>query len=103
MNPAAENGHMDVVKWLHENRREGCTTDAMKWAAGNGRLDILKWLYERKPRKDGCTGDAMIEAAKNGHLKIVQWLYEHDFPKRGVSTAPYASLKSTDISISSSG
>lgn len=25
MDLAAANGHLDVVKWLHENRTEGCT------------------------------------------------------------------------------
>lgn len=26
---AAKNGHLDVVKWLHENHTEGCTVWAM--------------------------------------------------------------------------
>lgn len=33
MDLAARHGHLDVVKWLHENRSEGCTTDAMDLAA----------------------------------------------------------------------
>jgi hypothetical protein len=36
MNSAAENGHLEVVQWLHENRSEGCTEDAMDFAARNG-------------------------------------------------------------------
>ena len=42
MDWAAENGHMHVVQWLHENRKEGCTTDAMDYAARNGHLDVVK-------------------------------------------------------------
>jgi hypothetical protein len=30
-------GHLHVVKWLHENRKEGCTREAMDTAAGNGK------------------------------------------------------------------
>ena len=33
MNWAAIDGHLEVVKYLHENRTEGCTKDAMDWAA----------------------------------------------------------------------
>jgi hypothetical protein len=31
-------GHLHVVKWLHENRKEGCTREALDTAAGNGTL-----------------------------------------------------------------
>ena len=31
-------GHLEVLQWLHSNRREGCTTKAMDWAAMEGKL-----------------------------------------------------------------
>ncbi|OWZ01814.1 hypothetical protein PHMEG_00026734 [Phytophthora megakarya] len=44
MNSAAESGHLNVVKFLHENRREGCTETlserAIERAAGGGYLPI---------------------------------------------------------------
>ena len=52
MNWAAENGHLEVVKWLSENRKE-CTEYAMDSAAKNGHLEVVKWLSEN--RKEGCT------------------------------------------------
>jgi len=73
MNLAASNGHLEVVKWLHENRKEDCTTSAMDWAASDGHLEVVKWLHEN--RKEGCTTNAMDWAAKNGHLEIVKWLH----------------------------
>jgi hypothetical protein len=45
---AAENGHLHVVEWLHENRREGCTTVAMNRAAGKGHLHVVEWLHENR-------------------------------------------------------
>jgi hypothetical protein len=39
MNGAACNGHLDVVQFLHEHRKEGCTIIAMNYAARNGHLD----------------------------------------------------------------
>ncbi|KAG6574744.1 Ankyrin repeat protein [Phytophthora cinnamomi] len=73
MDSAAEFGHLEVVQWLHHNRREGCTTDAMDMAACNGHLQVVKWLQSH--RKEGCTANAMDFAAQHGHLKVVQWLH----------------------------
>jgi hypothetical protein len=72
---AATYGHLDVIKWLHENRIEGCTRDVMSGAAYNGHLDIVKWLYEN--RTDGFAAGGMCLAAWSGHLNIVKWLYEN--------------------------
>src|SRR3989304_1963442 len=52
----AENGNLDVIKWLHENRTEGCTKCAMDDAAENGYLKIVKFLHEN--RREGCTTKA---------------------------------------------
>jgi hypothetical protein len=41
MDCAAENGHLDVIIWLHKNRTEGCTADAMDCAVENGHLDMI--------------------------------------------------------------
>jgi hypothetical protein len=45
MDQAARNGHLKFLKWLHSNRTEGCSTDAMDDAAENGDLEIVKWLH----------------------------------------------------------
>jgi hypothetical protein len=75
MDKAAEGGHLDIVKWLHENREEGCTFKAMNAAAADGRIDLVKWLHEN--REEGCTHDALTLAAVAGHLEVVKWLYEN--------------------------
>jgi len=75
MDWAALNGHLDVIKWLCENRTEGCTFRAMDYAALNGHLDVIKWLCEN--RTEGCTFRAMDYATKNGHPDVIKWLHEN--------------------------
>ncbi|ETI33260.1 hypothetical protein F441_19917 [Phytophthora nicotianae CJ01A1] len=71
MDEAAANGHLQVVKWLHENRGDGCTTQAMDCAAANGHLDTIQWLHSN--RTEGCSKDAPIWAAEVGHFEV-KWL-----------------------------
>jgi hypothetical protein len=83
MDQASANGHLEVVKWLHENRREGCTVGAMNGAASRGRPEVVKWLYAN--RSEGCTEAAMDGAAAFGDLETVKWL--HAKPNVGCTTA----------------
>ncbi|KAJ3288319.1 hypothetical protein HDU76_007706, partial [Blyttiomyces sp. JEL0837] len=82
MDVAAKNGHLDVVKFLHLNRPEGCTTDAMDSAATNGHLEIVKYLHYN--RSEGCTTRAMDGAAGNGMFHAVSWLHQNR--KEGCTT-----------------
>ncbi|ETO58834.1 hypothetical protein F444_22781, partial [Phytophthora nicotianae P1976] len=75
MNRAAGNGHLEIVQFLNEHRSEGCTTDAMDLAASNGHLDMVKWLHENRP--EGCTPFAMDSAAKNGLFAVLRWLHNN--------------------------
>jgi Tfp pilus assembly pilus retraction ATPase PilT len=76
---AAKNGHLAVVKWLHENKIEGCSKRTMDLAAENGRLKIVKWLHEN--RNEGCTERIMEKAEQNGHVWVVKWLTENKITK----------------------
>uniref|UniRef100_K3WWS3 Ankyrin repeat-containing domain n=1 Tax=Globisporangium ultimum (strain ATCC 200006 / CBS 805.95 / DAOM BR144) TaxID=431595 RepID=K3WWS3_GLOUD len=42
MDAAATNDHLHVLKWLHANRSEGCTTDAMNGVADGKQLQALQ-------------------------------------------------------------
>ena len=44
MDGAASGDHIDVVEWLHKNRREGCTIHALGNAIRQGHLTVAKWL-----------------------------------------------------------
>lgn len=48
MDEADGKGRLEVVKWLHENRKEGCTAKAMEAAVANGHLEVVKYLCENR-------------------------------------------------------
>ena len=75
MDYAAQNGHLEIVKWLHINGKERCTKNAMDYTAQNGHLETVKWLHQN--RKEGCTTYAMDYAAQNGHLEMIKWLHQN--------------------------
>ena len=39
---AAENGYLDIVKYLHKNKEDRCETYSIEEAAKNDHLDIVK-------------------------------------------------------------
>ncbi|EGG22179.1 hypothetical protein DFA_04297 [Cavenderia fasciculata] len=103
MDTAAENGHIEIVKFLHEHSSEGATTWAMDTAAGNGYIEIVKFLHEH--RTEGCTSDAMDRAARNGHIEIVKFLHynrsegQPRFPNNYESSKGYLEMVSFMIDI----
>ena len=46
MNMAASEGHLEILKWLHENRDKGCLKFGLDWAAREGHLDVVKFLLQ---------------------------------------------------------
>lgn len=73
MDKAAAKGHHEVLKWIRENRFDGCSKNAMDDAARNGHLEVEKWLHINTTA--GCTTRAMDLAALKGHLQVCKWLY----------------------------
>ena len=71
---AAENGHLEVLKYLREEVKAPWDSDTASWAAENGHLHILEYLVERK--YDQYDEDACAYAAKNGHLDCLKYLHE---------------------------
>lgn len=72
MDTASWNGYLEIVKWLDENRIEGCTVSAMESAAENGHLNVVKYLYEN--RVENCLERAMRCAERNNHREVAEWL-----------------------------
>jgi len=75
MDVAVQNGSLDIVKFLHYNRSEGCSNTAMNHAAYANRFELLKFLSE--VRHEQCTTYAMDMAANNGNLEMVKYLHTY--------------------------
>ncbi|CAK4368179.1 unnamed protein product [Aphanomyces euteiches] len=67
-------GHVDVVRFLHKHRREGCSAYSIVGAAKNGHLEVVQFLYrhQRKCRKQLQL--AMSEAACFGYVEVLTFL-----------------------------
>lgn len=65
--------------WLHANRIEGCTVNAINFAAALGDLRIVKWLHENLPER--LRAKAMDFAAKFGHLQILKYLHSENYQR----------------------
>ena len=71
---AAKNGHLKVLKYLHEKVKAPWDSETAAWAARNGHLHILEYLVERK--YDGYDERACASAAIGGHLECLKYLHE---------------------------
>ncbi|CAN0327464.1 unnamed protein product, partial [Phaeothamnion confervicola] len=80
MDDAAGEGNLEVVKWLHAHRREGCTRALLTRAAGGGHLRVVEWCHANQ--MEGDIGAAIDAAAANGHYNVVDWLRTHSANKR---------------------
>ncbi|CAL6282149.1 unnamed protein product [Bathycoccus prasinos] len=71
---AAENGHLECLKYLREEVKAPCGTQTAARAAQNGHLHILEYLVERK--FDEYNEFVYAGAAREGHLDCLVYLHE---------------------------
>ena len=76
-------GHLECLKYLHEEAKRLGIRGLPYWAARNGHLHILEYLVERK--YDKYDEDACKYAAMFGHLDCLKYLHE-------TAKAPWNSL-----------
>jgi len=72
---AAEYGHLECLKYLHEEVKAPWDSNTAAWAAQNGHLHILEYLVERKYEFQYVHG-ACCHAARYGHLDRLKFLHE---------------------------
>jgi len=71
---AAQNAHLEVLKYLHEEVKAPWDSDTANCAAHSGQLHILEYLVERK--YDQYSEYACMYAAESGHLDCLKYLHE---------------------------
>jgi hypothetical protein len=71
---AAQNGQLEVLKYLREEVKATWDSRTASFAAGNGHLHILEYLVERK--FDKYNEWVCILAAAYGHLDCLKYLHE---------------------------
>lgn len=95
---AALFGHLETVKWLHENRPSYGTEEAIDSAANEdheNETHVIEWLLEN--RNDGFTEEALFAAARNDNLDLLKLLFEKN-PSVLTGDVAYEILKITDES-----
>lgn len=71
MDGAAGNGHLAVVKWLHENRAEGCTPAAAVNAISQGHIEVVMFIKTHRP--DAFLFEENV-SVPYPCLELAQWL-----------------------------
>jgi hypothetical protein len=83
INPAAIQGHVDVLKWVVRN---GYNWDAKKdyqhylTAIKNSKLQVLVWMNSCAPIFTTDMSYPSIYASQKGEFEIVKWLHENGCP-----------------------
>ena len=75
---AAANGQLHILEYLVERKYDQFDEYACRWAAEDGHLDCLKYLHETA--KAPWDEDAVREAHENNHPDCVQYLLDTNCP-----------------------
>ncbi|RLN32401.1 hypothetical protein BBJ28_00018241 [Nothophytophthora sp. Chile5] len=88
-NAAAEDGALAYLQFVHSRFPHDVPQRSPALpAAGNGHLDDLQWLHSELgvaltnwvmwlAAESGCLGYTPVYAAENGHLEVVKWLRKY--------------------------
>ncbi|KDO19204.1 hypothetical protein SPRG_15647 [Saprolegnia parasitica CBS 223.65] len=74
---AIRQDRLDIVAYANEHKLGVFSTAAMDNAGRFGCLEIFRYLHTH--RREGCTKAAWTGAVANGHLGVVRYMVENDF------------------------
>ncbi|EFA75844.1 hypothetical protein PPL_10899 [Heterostelium album PN500] len=101
----AENGHIEVVRFLHENRTEGCRVKeldipakTMDYFAKYKDSSALQWLKDNSTLQ--CSHEAYLNAIHKANLPIIKWIRENTSLPFPSNLLEYATkLENSDLKI----
>ncbi|KAL7746597.1 hypothetical protein RI367_007997 [Sorochytrium milnesiophthora] len=74
----AEYSRADIIEHLHMLPNAPFSAATLDSAAASVDLELVRWFHRN--RMEGCTAYAMTRAAGGGYLSIVKFLHEHGYP-----------------------
>lgn len=74
---ASENNHLEIVKWLHKNRKYEINNKSLQLASKNGCYEIVCYLCENGFDIHYNNDSAFRSAARHGHFKVVRCLHQY--------------------------
>jgi len=78
LNRTAKYGHLDLVRWMHEEQHVPLDNMTMSWAALSGNISLLRYVMEKGGK---LNSDTLSSAAWSGSEVMVRWLHdEHHLP-----------------------
>jgi Ankyrin repeats (many copies) len=87
-----KNGHLNVLKWAHQNGLEMRWINYIIYAATYGNITMIQWLYTNHGSEFddlACGYAACGYAARGGHLHVIKWLQTKGCPLH-INTCSYA-------------
>ncbi|EQC29472.1 hypothetical protein SDRG_12720 [Saprolegnia diclina VS20] len=75
MDAVASNGHVHVLRFLHDMKCNGISPAALDGAFQNSHVDTIMFLVQHYPHLD-LPAKATYYAARDGHLSVLQYLIQ---------------------------
>lgn len=92
---AAQAGHLNVLKWLHDHKVQDSVSEwAVMAAAKNGHWQVMQWLLAIYP--DGQFDPPYTEAVSHGHVDTVRWIVE-SYPWKEPGHLQYWIARAIDV------
>ncbi|GAM18304.1 hypothetical protein SAMD00019534_014790 [Acytostelium subglobosum LB1] len=66
--------NLDLVRFLHKHRTEGCTKDTLQMAVNHGHMDIVQFLIDN--RTETWRLSSLFIGVENGHVDIVDFILQ---------------------------
>lgn len=98
---AAFSGHLEVMKWLHDNVSNLIFDSPYSWvingiASISKKIEILQWLLNHNYPKNANMNE-LSDAVLKGSKELIQWLWDHNFQSKDDLCADAACIGNIEL------